>query len=322
MSGSEQFQASSKILHGEQFQAGSKILPVAKKGRGRSKSTIALMKAMYETAAAIKPVTGRGIGYKLFVAKLINSMSEKDMNKVYYALLHARQDGIIPWHWVVDETRGLELTTTWRDPKECADGFFYRRDLWQAQPKQVEIWSEKGTVRGVIQPVLDKLGVGLRVMHGFSSATEIWDACNNGIDDRPLVALYIGDRDPSGMCMSEVDLPNRLREYGGNHIEFRRIALTPEQTTSLPSFSVETKKKDKRYKWYKNTFGDDCWELDAMDPRVLRELVEKEITALIDQDLWKQQEELQEREKHTIEKVLGWWTKFETQRLDEEEVAA
>src|SRR5262249_27036065 len=151
------------------------------------------------------------------------SMSAKNMNAVYYALKVAREDGTIPWHWIVDETRGLELISTWKNPRQCADGFFYRRNLWQTQPKQVEVWSEKGTVRGVIEPVLDRLGVGLRVVHGFTSATEVYDACNNGVDGRPLVALYIGGHDPSGLCMSEQDLPARIKEYGGDHIELRRI---------------------------------------------------------------------------------------------------
>jgi hypothetical protein len=162
-------------------------------------------------------------------------------------------------------------------------------------------------VRGVLWPVLAKLGVGFRVMHGFTSATSVWDASNNGNDDRTLVALYIGDWDPSGMCMSEQDLPERIKEYGGHHIEFRRIALTAEQTGPLPSFSVEDKKADKRYGWFKRTFGDRCWELDAMDPRQLRDLVEAEIKALIDPELWAAQEALEVREKQSLELTLRSW---------------
>ena len=37
------------------------------------------------------------------------------------------------------------------------------------------MWSEKGTIRGVLKPVLDEYGVGFRVMHGFGSATEVHD---------------------------------------------------------------------------------------------------------------------------------------------------
>jgi hypothetical protein len=130
---------------------------------------------------------------------------------------------------------------------------------------------------------------------------------NNGNDDRPLVVLYIGDYDPSGMCMSERDLPERIAEYGGDHIEFIRIALTAEQTASLPSFSVEDKKNDKRYAWFKKTYGGRCWELDAMDPRLLRDLVEAEIKELIDQELWEEQEALEKREKESLEGHLHSW---------------
>ena len=55
----------------------------------------------------------------------------------------------------------------------------YRRDFWNQQPVRVEVWSEKGTVRGVLQPVLDKYAVGFRVMHGFSGATTIYDVAQD-----------------------------------------------------------------------------------------------------------------------------------------------
>jgi hypothetical protein len=264
---------------------------------------------MKKIAEETKPITGRGIGYKLFAAGLIENMSQ--MNVVYRALKLAREDGIIPWDWIVDETRDLELISTWANPSRCAEAFFYRRNLWQTQPHTVEVWSEKGTVRGVLWPVLSRLGVGFRVLHGFTSATSVWDVSNRGIDDRPLIALYIGDWDPSGLCMSEHDLPQRIKEYGGDHIELRRIALTADQTGSLPSFSVESKTRDPRYKWFKQNFGERCWELDAMDPRQLRTLVETEINALIDRELWEQQEALETRERQSIESQLRFWANLE-----------
>ena len=58
-------------------------------------------------------------------------------------------------------------------------------------------------------PVLDDYGLGFRVMHGFSSATVVHDIADD-YDDRPLTALYVGDWDPSGLYMSERDLPDRL----------------------------------------------------------------------------------------------------------------
>ena len=70
-------------------------------------------------------------------------------------------------------------------------------------------------------------------MHGFSSATATYDIAQDD-DGRSLIILYVGDHDPSGLCMSEVDLPARFDKYGGTHIELRRIALLPEHLTDLP----------------------------------------------------------------------------------------
>ncbi len=312
---SEQIGPSSNLGPSEQIQPSSNLSPkqvpeqngptsnLPKKTRGRNK--LRLIESMRKIADVMHPITGRGIGYKLFTAALIESMSTGNMSIVYRALKVAREDGIIRWDWIIDETRDLEMVNTWRNGSELADTFFYRRDLWQSQPVNVEVWSEKGTVRGVLWPVLAELGVGFRVMHGFSSATCVHDVSNNGNDDRPLVALYVGDRDPSGLCMTEIDLPKRIKEYGGTHIELRRIALTAEQARGLPGFSVEDKKKDPRYKWYKQNYGGECWELDAMDPRVLRDLVRTEIKALINDDLWAQQEAMQKREQNSIELALS-----------------
>ena len=55
--------------------------------------------------------------------------------------------------------------------------------------------------------------------------------------------LYVGDFDPSGMFMSEEDLPARLAKYGGDHITLRRIALTRPQVRGLPSFPAADKKQ-------------------------------------------------------------------------------
>src|SRR5262249_32289314 len=136
----------------------------------------------------------------------------------------------------------------------------YRRDHWKLQPVRVEVWSEKGTVRGVLAPVLDKYGVGFRVLHGFSGATTLYEVAQDD-DGRPFVVLYIGDYDPSGMNMSEHDLPNRIAKYGGDHVELQRIALTQEHLAGLSSFPASDKKDDTRWKWFVEHFGDRCWEL-------------------------------------------------------------
>jgi hypothetical protein len=233
---------------------------------------------MYAITEAAQPITGRGVGYKLFTARLIPSMARSEMQKVYRLLKEAREEGTIPWEWIVDESRGLERRASWDDPEEYARATIrdYRRDYWDQQPGRVEVWSEKGTVRGVLQPVLDEYGVGFRVMHGFGSATEIYGIAQDD-DGRSLTALYVGDWDPSGLCMSEHDLPERLERYDGEHVELERIALTRGDLADLPSFPATDKKKDPRYRWFIQNYGNSCWELDALDPNALRERVRAEI---------------------------------------------
>jgi hypothetical protein len=267
-----------------------------------------LIEAMYSLIEAAQPITGRGVGYKLFIAKLIASMATGEMAKVYRLLKLARERSIIPWEWIVDETRELERVSTWDDPAEYARAVArsYRRDFWNQQPVRVEVWSEKGTVRGVLQPVLDEYAVGFRVMHGFSSATAIYDVCQND-DSRELIALYVGDFDPSGLFMSEVDLPKRLAAYDGNHVKLRRIALTREQVTDLPSFPATDKRKDPRYQWFRANYGDRCWELDAMDPNDLRDCVEEAIVELIEPVAWARCETVNKAEQESLRTILGKW---------------
>jgi hypothetical protein len=80
----------------------------SKKGRGMARRSLDLIEAMYAKAEAAQPMTGRGVGYKLFTAGLIPSMAKNEMQRVYRLLKEARERGIIPWEWIVDETRSLE----------------------------------------------------------------------------------------------------------------------------------------------------------------------------------------------------------------------
>ena len=285
----------------EQFETG------LKKGRGMAQESLDLIEAMYAAAEAAQPITGRGVGYKLFAATLISSMEGSEMQRVYRLLRMARERGDIPWEWIVDETRELEICSSWADPAAFVRTVSraYRRDFWQHQPQRVLIVSEKGTVRGVLAPVLEELGVGFRVMHGFSSATAVYDIAQD-CDGRPLIILYIGDYDPSGMFMSEVDLPERLAKYDGNHVQVKRIALT-QAHHSLPWFPASDKKWDTRYPWFVRNYGDRCWELDALDPNDLRALVRKAIRREIEPKAWKRCAVVEKAERESLRHVLDSW---------------
>ena len=75
---------------------------------------------MYAVAEAAQPITGRGIGYKLFTRGLIPSMARSEMQRVYRLLREARERGNIPWDWIVDETRELERAPSGTTPPNYA----------------------------------------------------------------------------------------------------------------------------------------------------------------------------------------------------------
>jgi hypothetical protein len=286
----------------EQFETSSK------KGRGMARQSLDLIEKMHAIAEAAQPITGRGIGYKLFVAKLIASMGTGDMQKVYRLLKLAREQGKVSWKWIVDETRELEGRVGWEDPAAfvLTVSRAYRRDFWLQQPRRVQVWSEKGTVRGVLSPVLDRFGVQFRYVHGFSSATAVHDTAED-FDGRTLIILYVGDYDPSGMYMSEEDLPRRFENYGGDHVILKRIALLPRHLRGLPSFPASEKKKDTRHPWFVRNYGKRCWELDALDPNDLRDLVEKAIQREIEWKAWNRCAVVERAERVSLRTVLDSW---------------
>jgi len=291
--------------------------PSPKKGRGRAQRSLDLIETMYAIAEAAQPITGRGVGYKLFSRRLIPSMSRADMKIVYRLLKESREEGTIPWSWIVDENRELEQTATWKDPNafvRCMQQA-YRRDNWLQQPERVEVWSEKGTVRGVLKPVLDEYAIAFRVMHGFGSATVLNDVSSYD-DGRPLTILYIGDFDPSGLYMSERDIPARLSRYGGHHIAIKRIALLTDDCALLgsqPAFNVHEKRKDPRAPWFRENYGQLCWELDAMDPNDLRARVENEIKNHIEPEAWERCRVVDQAERESLFHVLDAWNGSEAE---------
>lgn len=181
-------------VFGEQFKA------CHRKGRGRAQKTIDLIAAAIRILEEIQPATVRAVCYRLFVEKLISSMEKTNTNRVSRLLVEAREEGDLPWEWIVDEARRAESVTTWQNPQQIINAAVngYRRDYWVDHREWVEVWSEKGTVRGTLESVLNEYGVTFRVMHGYGSATVINDVAEMTANaNRLLTVLYVGDRDPA-----------------------------------------------------------------------------------------------------------------------------
>lgn len=281
------------------------------RGRGKSKKSLDLIEAAYAILAEIQPTSIRSVCYQLFNRGLIESMAKAETNKVSTQLTWAREQHIIPWSWVVDETRQAEYIDAWENPEAYADTVrrSYRRNRWTDQPDRIEVWSEKGTIRGTIAPVLHEYGLTFRVMHGYGSSTAIYQAAQDSlVGSKFLRVLYVGDWDPSGLHMSEEDLPRRIRDYGGC-LSLQRLALNWEDVFSdqLPSFVAETKKHDPRYNWFTKHYGHRCWELDALSPNVLRERLKQAVRDRLDHDAWQRADVVERAERESLMNILSTW---------------
>jgi hypothetical protein len=279
--------------------------------RGKSARSLQLVEAARVILEEIQPASVRAVCYRLFTLGLTASMAKSETNRVSTQLTWAREAGVIPWDWIVDETREPERVSAWDNPTAYVDAVMrsYRRNRWADQPRWIEVWSEKGTIRGTLAPVLDEYGVTFRVMHGYGSATALYQvAAETQAAGRRLTALYLGDWDPSGLHMGDVDLPARLREYGGL-VDVRRLALTELDTYhgQLPSFEADTKRHDPRYRWYVNHYGPRCWELDALSPVVLRERVEDAIVIRLDHEAWLRAAATEAAERDSLTSILSTW---------------
>lgn len=98
--------------------------------RGRSQRSLAFIAAAQRILTTIHPATVRAVCYQAFIEGLIPSMSRNETNRVSRLLTDAREQGWIPYEWIVDETREAERIASWADP----DGFVdtvrraYRKD--------------------------------------------------------------------------------------------------------------------------------------------------------------------------------------------------
>ncbi len=279
--------------------------------RNLADKTVALIEEAAAILQRIEPATVRGVCYQLFTRRLIPDMGKNATDRVSRALTAARERGVIPWAWIVDETREIEHRQGWDDPEAYMATVWrsYRKDRWADQPERLMVVSEKGTVGGVLRPVIHAYGVPFGVYHGFGSATALNDLAERSVADRrPLTILYVGDHDPSGRAMSDVDIPSRLARYGGE-ATIERLAVTPEQIArhDLPTFSAHDKIKDARYRWFLERHGEVCCELDALDPTVLRETVEAAIRQHLDLELWERAEAVEAVELASLRAFLNGW---------------
>ena len=98
-----------------------------------------------------------------------------------------------------------------------------------------------------------------------------------------------------------------IRAEGYNPAEIKRIALNMDQIEAYrppPNFAKRT---DSRTKSYVKQYGQDTWELDALEPTVLAALIEDTVTAYRDERLWQDAVALEEQHRDGLRDAARRW---------------
>ena len=86
------------------------------------------------------------------------------------------------------------------------------------------------------------------------------------------VILYLGDHDPSGLDMVR-DIRARLTEFHV-HAEIEHVGLTWQQIERYHLPPNPAKVTDSRAAAYIEEYGNESWEVDALPPDVMIEIIE------------------------------------------------
>lgn len=246
------------------------------------------------TLAGFK-LTLRQLFYQ-FVARDLLPNTVKSYNNLGSVINNARLAGLIDWNAIEDRTRHLERVSHWTDPQSILESAAdsYAIDLWRYQPYRPEVWIEKDALRGVIEGVCDRNRVPHFSCRGYTSQSEMWDSAQRMIghiqSGQQPVVLHLGDHDPSGIDMTR-DIRERLNLFRAYHVDIRRIglkrlALNYDQVQQYQPPPNPAKTTDSRFDDYQREYGDDSWELDALEPQVLVDLIQDAIDELVDADKW------------------------------------
>ena len=235
-------------------------------------------------------LTLRQIFYQ-HVARGLMPNSLQSYNRLGSIVNDGRLAGLISWTAIEDRTRFLRGLQTFESPEEAIKQVKdeYKRDMWANQHYRPEVWIEKDALVGVIEGICSELRVNFFACRGYSSQSEQWRAGQRFANyiqkgQRPIV-FHLGDHDPSGIDMTR-DNADRLSMFAGVPIQVIRLALNMSQVEQYNPPDNPAKLTDSRAAAYIEQFGDSSWELDALEPIVMRNLIRDAVLQFRDDALW------------------------------------
>lgn len=238
-------------------------------------------------------------GYTLSLRQLYYQLVARDMientirsyKRIGDIVSNARLAGLIDWDMIEDRGREMIAPPMWDSPAQIvrAAANQFAIDRWEDQDYHIEVMVEKAALEGVLIPVCRQLGIRFTANRGYSSQSTMYEAgqriarkYDNG---KQIAILYLGDHDPSGIDMTR-DVLDRLSMFSRQEIEVKRLALNMDQVELWNPPENPAKQTDSRFAAYVVEFGESSWELDAVEPATLADIVTSAVEALRDDDLY------------------------------------
>lgn len=275
--------------------------------RGKSLELIKLINQVVdEYSSQGYELTLRQTYYQL-VARGYIPNNERSYKNIGNLINDGRLAGLIDWHSITDRTRNLRRNSHWTTPSSVIESamYSYMLDKWEGQPNYVEVWVEKDALVDIVGQACGSIDTPFFSCRGYTSQSEMWSAAQrfirqNRIRDNCFI-IHLGDHDPSGIDMTR-DIQERLWMFGAD-VEVKRVALTMEQVQTYNPPPNPAKITDSRCGKYMEEFGDESWELDALEPQMMTRLIRDEVTALRDDDIYQAICDREAKEKEELRMI-------------------
>ena len=88
-----------------------------------------------------------------------------------------------------------------------------------------------------------------------------------------------------------------------------RVALNMSQVQKYGLPPNPAKTTDGRFRVYREEFGDESWELDALLPEVIADIVTRAVKQYHDEERWKEALEREQKGRSTIQYILQYFPK-------------
>ena len=245
-------------------------------------------------------LTLRQLYYQLVSQAIIpNKVSE--YAKLSKLLVNGRMAGEVDWDAIEDRLRVPKIPYWFTGVADAINDTIsqYLLNRMEGQDNYIEVWCEKDALSNVLYRVTKKYHIKLMINRGYSSCTAMHDAFERFDAQANIHVLYLGDHDPSGLDMVR-DIEKRLEGFGADDVVVRHVAITKEQIDEYRPPPNPAKVTDPRARDYIALHGDSSWEVDALNPETLHELLINEIEGLIDRDKYEMMLEQEEEDKEKL----------------------